>query len=109
MRTAHREWEKRVAAWGASGLTCAEYAASIGVAPQTLSAWKSKLKKEKLASTVGPGGDGPDFVEVTAAAVEPRAVMGELELCVGAITIRVRGRVDASTLSSVLDVLEGRR
>ena len=49
----------------------------------------------------------PRFVELTT--VDARDDGGVIELRVGSVDVRVRGPVDASALSRVLDVLEARR
>jgi hypothetical protein len=101
MRAATRErWRAHVVAWATSGLTCKAYAAKARVNPRTLTWWKSKL-----GETASPAA----FVEVTAqvaAATEPEG--GVLEVVVGRVLLRVRGRVDADALVRVLDVLEAR-
>jgi hypothetical protein len=45
-RVARKEWAKRVEHWRDSGLSCAEFAAELGVNPRTLTYWKWMLNKE---------------------------------------------------------------
>ncbi len=101
MRAAtEQRWRAQVTAWAKSGLTCKAYAAKAQVNPRTLSWWKSKLG-EAAAPT--------SFVDVTAqvvATAEPEG--GVVELAIGRVLVRVRGRVDADALMRVLDVLEAR-
>lgn len=111
-RTPASTWKKRVERWAASGLNCKEYAARIGVNPNTLAGWRWKLRREARESTTS-GNEAPAppaFVEVTeqlAAALAKEG--GVIELEVGGAVVRLRGHVDADALSKVLKVLEGRR
>jgi hypothetical protein len=101
MRAAtQKRWQAHVAAWTTSGLTCKAYAAKVRVNPRTLTWWKSKL---------GESATPASFVEVTseiAATAEPGA--GLVELAVGRVIVRLRGRFDADALTRLLDVLEAR-
>jgi hypothetical protein len=45
-RATRAVWAKRVERWGESGLTCAEFAAELGINPRTLTYWKWILGKE---------------------------------------------------------------
>ena len=93
-------WRAHVTAWTRSGLTCKAYAAKARVNPRTLTWWKSKLG-EAVASA--------SFVEVTSQiAATADAEMGMVELAVGRVVMRVRGRVDVDALTRILDVLEAR-
>lgn len=97
MTSTEKRWSGHVAAWAASGLSCKEYSAKAKVNPRTLGWWKSKL------------GQAPAFVEVTAQVATSRPPeAGTLELVVGRVLLRVRGRVDADALTRILDVLEAR-
>jgi hypothetical protein len=46
VRVGREEWAKRVQRWRDSGLTCAEFAAELGINPRTLTYWKWVLEKE---------------------------------------------------------------
>lgn len=107
MTATEKRWRGLVDAWARSGLSCKEYAASVGVNPRTLTWWKSKLKE------AGPAASGT-FVEVmqqlaAETHVETRAETGVIELAVGGTRIYVRGHVESEALTRVLDVLEARR
>ena len=103
MTATEKRWRGLVDAWARSGLSCKEYAASVGVNPRTLTWWKSKLKE------AGPAASG-SFVEVTQQLVaETRGETGVIELAVGGTRIYVRGHVETEALTRVLDVLEVRR
>lgn len=101
MRAAtEQRWRAQVTAWAKSGLTCKAFAAKARINPRTLSWWKSKLGDAAVPAS---------FVELTSqvvATVEPEG--GVVELAVGRVLVRVRGRVDADALRRVLDVLEAR-
>lgn len=101
MTAAEKRWRAQVAGWARSGLSCREYAAKVGVNPGTLAGWKLKLgRAEKGAAS---------FVEVTEQIeLAGESDAGELELVLGRVHVRVRGRVDVETLTRVLDVLEAR-
>ncbi len=45
-RVAREEWAKRVERWRDSGLSCAEFAAELGINARTLTYWKWMLNKE---------------------------------------------------------------
>src|SRR5207248_3237360 len=45
-RVSREEWTKRVERWRESGLTCAEFAAELGINPRTLTYWKWMFAKE---------------------------------------------------------------
>lgn len=98
--TTEKRWRGHVIAWAASGRTCKEYAAQAGLNPRTLTWWKSKLKRTAVAEIK------PNFVEVIGPPVVP---IGEIELEVGGVLVRVRGQVETATLSRVLAALEVRR
>ena len=101
-------WRQRVEAWEASGETCDAYASSADLNPRTLSWWKWRLGKLAKGGIAGAGGREVSLIEVThevAAALDE----GVIELDVGEVTIRVRGRVERDALVAVLDALEGRR
>jgi len=95
-----QRWRAHVTAWVKSGLTCKGYAEKAGINPRTLSWWKSKLGEAAAPSS---------FVEVTTQVAETAGPEeGVVELVVGRVVVRVRGRVDAGALTQVLDVLEAR-
>ena len=101
MTTATEErWRSHVMAWAKSGLTCKAYAAKARVNAGTLAGWKSKL---------GEAAAPASFVEVTSeiAATAERGA-GMVELAVGRVVVRLRGRFDAEALTRLLDVLEAR-
>jgi hypothetical protein len=45
-RVARQDWAKRVERWRDTGLSCAEFAAELGVNTRTLTCWKWMLNKE---------------------------------------------------------------
>lgn len=100
--TTEERWRGHVMAWSASGRTCRDYAARAGVNPRTLTWWKSKLKESTAAR------NGPSFVEVTEQLGPPATPIGEIELEVGGVRVRVRGQVETEALSRVLAALEVR-
>ena len=103
MTATEERWRARVAAWARGGLSCKAYAAKVGVHPETLAGWKSKLGRRPAAAQ----DPSASFDEVTQhLAVEAEA--GVIELVVGSTQIRVRGRAEAEALRRVLDVLETR-
>jgi hypothetical protein len=122
---AREDWAKRVERWRDSGLSCAEFAAEIGVNARTLTYWKWMLGKEargekrawparkaRSARVLGPAASGPPrsppavtgLVEVQAA---PRDGRFELELGAGR-RLRVPVSFDVADLRRLLDVLEAR-
>jgi transposase-like protein len=110
-------WKKRVERWVASGQSCKEYAAHIGVNPNTLAGWRWKLKRQAAASSAvqddtaqGAAIGRPEFVDVTKQLAAVLAnESGLIELEVGGAVVRLRGQVDAEALSKVIGVLEARR
>lgn len=104
-RTSRGTWAKHIAAWSASGLTARQFAARIGVNPNTLSHWKWRLAAEADTS-VG----GASFIELSAAVVSAAGGADDrLEVvCSGGRAVRVPPNFDAATLVRVLDALEGR-
>ena len=63
-------WSKRVERWKDSGLSAREFAAEMGINPQTLSYWKWKLGKKAKAPAKRKR---VSFVEVVDAAGGPAA------------------------------------
>ena len=125
-RVAREEWAKRVERWRDSGLSCAEFAAEVGINPRTLTYWKWLLGKEargeKRAWPSRKGrrsrsrpaaveGATPSPASVVAGLVEvhatPRDARFELELGAGR-RLRVPASFDATELRRLLDVLEAR-
>lgn len=116
------EWAKRVERWGESGLTCAEFAAELGINPRTLTYWKwvfgkeargerrawqkrqgrssSALKAAKATTTESSG-----LIEIQVAS--PNDVRIELELR-GGRRLRIPAGFDAKGLKQLLDLLEAR-
>jgi hypothetical protein len=111
-RATRDEWRKRVRAWKASGLSCAQFAGRAGIHAGTLSWWRWKLGTEGSERRGGQRRVPPRvaFVELTPAPPREAASGCEcLELTVGGITLRVPDRFEAQTLARVLEVLEARR
>jgi hypothetical protein len=124
-RVAREEWAKRVERWRDSGLTCAEFAAELGVNARTLTYWKWVLGKEaKGEKRTWPGrkarGAQPRAgrAAVTKPASAPAMLSGlievqtaprdgrfELELS-GGKRLRVPPSFDAAELRRLLAVLE---
>lgn len=84
-------WDKRVAAWRASGKTADEYAAGRGFAGSTLRWWASHLGRRT-----------PAIVQVVRTAPARDAA---LELSVGDVRVPVRAGFDRALLADVLEVL----
>ena len=113
-------WRPRVEGLAASGKSCKEYAAEIGVNPHTLAGWRWKLRgSTATATTTTPSRpsttpraqpEARGFVDVTrqvAAALVGEA--GVIEIEVGEAVVRVRGAVDPETLARVLGAVGGGR
>lgn len=109
-------WVKRVERWLDSGLTAKEFAAEIGVNPNTLASWRWRLRREG-AGRPEPGDAGTaalPFVELiaaTAGAEAPTAAAPEevepLELVLAkGRRLRIPVRFDPGTLQRVLTALE---
>jgi hypothetical protein len=95
-----KTWEKRVAAWRASGMTCREYAESEGLgAWRTLRYWAWRLEREQQAKK-------PQLVRVVrepeAIVVEPNA-SDEIEMRLVISREAVRLEVASKDLVRVLD------
>ena len=106
-RASRQEWSKRVERWRDSGLTAQEFAAEVGVNPQTLSCWKWKLKSDaktnRVTSARGPSAARAlPFVEIAASATS--AAWFEVVLGAG-VVVRVPSQFDAAALGQLLDVL----
>jgi hypothetical protein len=122
-RVAREEWAKRVERWRDSGLTCAEFAAELGVNARTLTYWKWMLGKEargekrvwpsrkarKSRARVATSKTRPSSASGVSGLVEvhaaPRDGRFELELGAGR-RLRVPASFDATELRRLLDVLE---
>ena len=121
---AREEWAKRVERWRDSGLTCAEFAAELGINPRTLTYWKWVLGKESRGEKrVWPSRNGrksrvpratdtgapPTAASIVDGIVEvqavPRDARFELELGAGR-RLRVPASFDAAELRRLLEVLE---
>ena len=112
-------WKKRLERWVDSGLTTKEFAAEIGVNPNTLAGWRWRLGAEaRQKAAVQPQAS---FVEVVAplvsreakpekksAAVTVAVEPIELVLPTSGIRVRVPARFDVSALRRVVDALEAR-
>lgn len=118
-RSNRAEWRERIAAWKASGLTAADYAARAGINAGTLKWWTWQLgAASKRASKTGlvrhtkhvpvatkaPPVPPLTFVEMTSRlAREPLEVVLRTE-----VRVRVHDDFDAHALGRLLDVLERR-
>lgn len=125
-RVAREEWAKRVERWRDSGLSCAEFAAELGVNPRTLTYWKWMFNKEARgeprvwptrktrglrASRELRASEPPRALAAVTGLVEVQAVPrdGRFELELGAgRRLRVPATFDAADLRRLLDVLEAR-
>lgn len=120
-RETRQVWAKRVERWIDSGLTAREFAAEIGVNPNTLASWRWRLGEEAgPPARQGPGTAVPPFVEVitgTTSGGEPAAAEVEvapsgpepLELVlVGGHRLRIPVYFDPGSLRRVLAALEAR-
>ena len=115
------EWAKRVERWRDSGLTCAEFAAELGINPRTLTYWKWILGKaargekrawpkrrapsspaEQASKEIAAG--APELIEIQ---VVPSDTRIELELR-GGRRVRIPAGFDPKGLSQLLDLLEAR-
>ena len=115
-------WRPRVEGLAASGKSCKEYAAEIGVNPHTLAGWRWKLRGSpatarpssttaaRPSSTPGARPEARGFVDVTRQVAAALAEgTGVIEIEVGGAVVRVRGTVDGEALARVLDAVGGRR
>jgi hypothetical protein len=117
-RVGRETWAKRIERWTDSGLTAKEFAAELGIRPDTLKWWKWRLgakgrasqSRPKPAPTLtvrrSPAPITPlTFIEMTAAVrSDPIEVVLPTE-----IRVRVPSTFDEGALARVLDVLERRR
>ena len=96
------ERERLLAAYGESGLSANEFAASHQLPVSTFYQWLGDARRAQR----------PRMVRVIRGrsksnAVEPPSRAG-LQLSVGAVSVRVEGGFDPKVLSALLDVLEAR-
>jgi hypothetical protein len=122
-RVGREEWRKRVERWRDSGLTCAEFAAELGVNARTLTYWKWVFDREargekrvwsRKRSKVTPeqpvaSGASPSTERVSSGLIEVHAASqdGRFELELGAgRRLRVPASFDAAELRRLLEVLE---
>jgi hypothetical protein len=121
-RVRREEWAKRVERWGESGLTCAEFAAELGINARTLTYWKWVLGKEARGERrtwpkrQGRSSSAPKAAKATATessglieiqVASPSDARIELELC-GGRRLRIPAGFDAKGLKQLLDLLEAR-
>lgn len=120
-RVAREEWAKRVERWRDSGLSCAEFAAELGINPRTLTYWRYILRKEargekrtwprrkSAEGAASKASRAPAAVAVTAPFIEIQTVTRtsefELQLRSGR-RLTVARDFDASALRRLLEVLE---
>ena len=97
------EWyTAALGAQAASGLSMAEYAATIGVAAPTLYQWR-----RRLAGVLSDGGRETKLVEVAVAQAAPHVVGGMVvRLCAGRRSIEVSPGFDGEDLRRLVAVLE---
>jgi len=104
----------QVRAWTASGLSAAEFAPQVGVAPSTLAWWRWKLRRERAGRSGrrqarGKAKAALAFVEITP---EPAAAAGPgvpLELQLADVTLRIPEGFEERTLARLLQVLRSAR
>lgn len=112
-RRSAEQWRELVAAWRASGLTAARFAATRKIKASTLSWWAWKLRGE-AASTIAEGSGSvavakapPAFVEVVTATAAPSRSGSDagISLRAGDFEVRIERGFDADTLRRLLDAL----
>jgi hypothetical protein len=111
------EWARRVAAWRASGMTAEQFCADKGYSVKSLWGWSSRLSRTAGRTATKAGASVPLAKVVSAESVSPRARRsagpddsdGRILLEIGGARIEVQGRVDASALRTVVDVLREER
>jgi hypothetical protein len=121
-RATREDWAKRVERWGESGLTCAEFAAELGINPRTLTYWKWILAKEArgekrvwpkrrprslsaMKAAKAPTSTSSSLIEIQVAA--PSDARIELELR-GGRRLRIPAGFDAGGLKRLIELLEAR-
>lgn len=96
-----RVWEKRVAAWRASGLSADAFAAGRGFAGATLRWWSSRLKSgPPTRSTTGE-------VRLAQVVRAPRPATQGVTVELRGARVLVPPGVDQATLASVIAALGG--
>ena len=104
--SARAKWREHVRAWRASGETAAVFCDRAGLNPRTLSWWAWKLGNETtpaVAESRLP--TRATFIELAPLEL----AVGNFELEVGSVIVRVPIDFDAAALGRLLDVLEARR
>lgn len=108
----HRRWnlsEKRriVAESLAPGAVSSAVARRYGIHPNQLCDWRRAFKRAAAEMTT-------DFVPISVASVPPPALapseagpIGQIEIIIGTVTVRVPNGVDGSTLRRVVAALKG--
>jgi transposase len=107
--TGRARWTVRVEQWKQSGLTAREYAAQAGLNAGTLCYWKWRLSRDARTKQTSPAprkrrGRTPKFVELTPVSVVDERI--EIELSNGH-RLRVPARLDAQTLSRLIEIVGG--
>jgi len=103
-------WVKRIERWQASQLDVEEFAAEIGVHPQSIRNWKRRLETEAdsalIDATTREVSKQPlTFIEMK----PPTAQASSIEIVLPSrISVRIGHDFDAIALKRVLDVLERR-
>lgn len=101
MRTTEQEWRARVDEQERSGLTVREFARQRGLNGNTLSWWRSKLRRNRAQETA--------MVPVEVVDGDPVGGPAQLELVHrSGVVLRLPRGFDASDLRRVLAVLEQR-
>lgn len=86
-----------------------------GISPQQLFGWRTKFRAAVAA--IKQKNEGPGFAPVVVETAPsgaptplvepgPAAVQPEIEISIGAATVRIRGAVDAKALGAVLKALK---
>lgn len=96
----------------ADGVVVSDVARRHDVTPSQLFGWMRQFRDAALATIAPP--EPPmfapaviDVAPITAALPPAPAPPAEIEISVGAATVRIRGAVDARTLTAVLKALRG--
>ena len=100
-RESQEVWERRVARWKKSGLSCEAFADREGVRPATLAWWRSELRRRAK----GKSADG--FVEIAPVVAAEGHDRVEVSLSNGRI-VRVPTAFDDAHLLRVLALAERR-